>query len=115
MTFFILALAVPGFAALALHWMHAMFNTARYLVEWYVAGQIARTRAQRGDISGMGEAQAIRQKSRNQRLSAFARLIVWSLGIVIGFMSLASIGLIFFALCNVLWFLPRTREAVTKS
>jgi predicted metal-binding membrane protein len=104
MTFILAVIALPGIAAVLLRWSRAVFVTARYSIERFVAGQIADTRAQRGDISGMSEAEVIRRNSRAAAVRALLQLILWSVALIVPFFLPGT--LLIFVLYGLLWFVP---------
>lgn len=101
-TFLLALIALPGIAAVLIRWSRSVFVTARHTIEWFVAGQIADQRAQRGDISGMSEAVTIRTRSRGALLSGVLRVLLYSAAIVIP-MFLPGTFLIY-TLYGFLWF-----------
>lgn len=107
MTLAFLILALPGLAAVLLRFGHALFGTVRHSVERIVAGQIADSRGQRGDISGMAEAEAYRKTCAKQQLHSAGQLVLWSAAI---FAPLLMPGtFIIYVLYGVLWLLPRPK------
>lgn len=105
MTFLLALIALPGIAAVVMRWLNAMFLTARHSLERFVAGQIADTRAQRGDISGMSEADSIRRKSRDAQLHGLRALLLWSSLLVLPVLLPGTF--LIYALYGFLWLLPR--------
>jgi hypothetical protein len=100
-------LAVPGIAAVLLRWWHAAFGATRYSLERLVASQIAGRRAERGDISGLSEAEQVRQRARERQWRGLLRVAFWSAVLVV---PLALPGtLIIYALYSFLWLVPRQR------
>lgn len=112
MTFLLAVIALPGIAAVLLRWSRAAFVTARHIIERFVAGQIADTRAKRGDISGMSEAEAIRQQSRAAAQRALWHLLFWSALLV--FPLFLPIAWIVYVLYGLLWFVPARRSTEVK-
>lgn len=109
MTLLLALIALPGIAAVVLRWSTAMFGMARHAVERYVAGQVAESRAQRGDISGMSEAEIIRRRSREEQRRLLLQLLLWS-GLLIAPLFLPA-TLVLYALYGLLWLVPRGNRA----
>jgi len=106
MTLLLALIALPGIAAVLLRWSSAVFGMARLSVERFVAGQIADSRAQRGDISGMTEAEAIRRRSRAEQLRLTLQILLWSAALLIPVLLPATF--VIYALYGLLWLVPRT-------
>ena len=107
MSLLLLLIALPGIAAVLLHWSRAVFETARYSIELLVARQISDTRAARGDISGMSEAESFRQTSRARRWRSVTHTLIWTGVLLFPFMVPGT--LLIYALYGLLWFFPRKR------
>jgi hypothetical protein len=71
----LIVIAIPGIAAVLLRWSTAVFQTARHSIERVVAKQVSDTRAARGDISGVTEAETYRCNSRAKQLRGLARVL----------------------------------------
>ncbi|HEX6558115.1 MAG TPA: hypothetical protein VF021_01595 [Longimicrobiales bacterium] len=112
MTLLLVLIALPGIAAVVLRWSNAMWATARHSLEWFVASQIADTRAQRGDISGMSEADMIRRKSRDAQSRDLLRLLFWSALLIVPLLLPGSF--IIYALYGLFWLVPRTTTPEVK-
>jgi hypothetical protein len=113
MTLLLALIALPGIAAVLLRWGRAVFVTARHSIERFVAAQIADTRAQRGDISGMAEAAKIKHKSQQEAVRSLLNVVLWS-ALLIGPIFLPG-TLIIYAICGLLWLLPRSGKQMTRS
>ena len=107
MTLLFAVIAIPGIAAVLLRWSSAALVVARYSLERFVAGQIADSRAQRGDISGMSEADNIRRKSRAAQRRALGLLLLWSAALVVPIVLPGTF--IIYILYGLLWLLPRPK------
>ncbi|HUP88385.1 MAG TPA: hypothetical protein VM100_03505 [Longimicrobiales bacterium] len=106
MTLLLALIALPGIAAILLRWSAAVFKAARYSAERFVASQIADQRAQRGDISGMTEAENIRRRSRNEQLAGVGRVLFWTAAIAVPIFLPGTF--VIYALFGFLWFLPKS-------
>ena len=104
MTFLLALIALPGIAAVLLRWSRALLVTARYAIERFVAGQIADSRAQRGDISGMAEAEKIRRQSRDEAMRSLLAVVLWSALLIVPLFLPGT--LIIYALLGLLWLEP---------
>ena len=108
MSLLLVLLAIPGIAAVVLRWSMAVFVTARYSIERFVARQISDTRAARGDISGMTEAETFRRNSRAKQVRGVLEVLLWT-GALVAPLILPGTFLIY-ALYGLLWFLPPRRS-----
>lgn len=109
MTLLLALIALPGIAAVLVRWFAAVFGMARHSVERYVAGQIADNRAQRGDISGMSEAESIRRRSGAEQMRLLLQVLGWT-GLLVAPLLLPA-SLVFYALYGLLWLVPRPTRA----
>jgi len=101
-------LAAFGVAALALRLARAALRALQRGVDVFVAREMAKTRAQRGDLTGLAEAEAWARTARRERLRAAARTAVW-LALLAAPASTPWTREIY-AACAVLWFVPRARR-----
>lgn len=110
MTLLLALIALPGIAAILIRWSAAVFNAARHSAERFVAGQIADQRAARGDISGMTEAENIRQRSRREQFDGLLRVLFWTAALAVPIFIPGTF--VIYALFGLLWLLPKpTRRA----
>ena len=107
MSLLLVLIALPGIAAVLLHWSRSVFETARYSIELLVARQISDSRAARGDISGMSEAESFRQNSRAKRWRSVTHTLIWT-GVLL-FPLIIPGTLLVYALYGLLWLVPRKR------
>lgn len=76
-------LAVVGFAAVTFRLVRSGFGALRWGVDAFAAGERARTRARRGDLTGMAEAeQQIVRAGRGRRRAAGA-VALWAAFLVL--------------------------------
>ena len=109
MTIILILLAIPGVLAVLLRLGVALFSTARHTVEWYVARQITNQRAERGDLSGLAEAEKIRAEAARQQRRWGLHALAWTT--LLAFPLLVPGAVIVYPLYSVLWLLPRHRVA----
>ncbi len=109
MTFILILLAIPGVLAVLLRLGIALFGTARHTVEWYVARQISNQKAERGDLSGLAEAEKIRSAAARQQRRWGLHALAWTT--LLAFPLLVPGAVIVYPLYSVLWLLPRHRIA----
>lgn len=76
-------LAVSGIVAVAHRWMRSALRVLGSGAEAYFAGAVARTRADRGDLTGMAEASGEASRARRDRAWAFAALLLWTALLVV--------------------------------
>ncbi|MEO5509518.1 MAG: hypothetical protein ABIS27_02745 [Longimicrobiales bacterium] len=70
-------LAIIGVAAVLARAFRALFSLLRGGVDMFVANDLHDVRAQRGDLTGMEEATALRRSGRERRAVAAARISFW--------------------------------------
>lgn len=73
------ALAVAGFAAIAMRLVRAVFRLLRRATEAFAARETAGTRARRGDLTGMEEARTRAASARRALLRSGAAALGWTL------------------------------------
>lgn len=103
-----LLLAVAGLAAVLVGTVRSALRLLGRGVEAYVAGQLADTRARRGDLTGMAEARdAVRRASR-ARLRGALVLAGWTAALVTPLLVPWTRSA--YAACAALWILHWSRE-----
>jgi hypothetical protein len=107
MTFILILLAVPGVLAVLLRLGVALFAAAKHSVEWFVARQISNQRAERGDLSGLSEAEKIRNEAGRQQRRFGLHALIWLT--LLAFPLMVPGAVIVYPLYSILWFLPRHR------
>jgi len=70
-------LAVLGFAAVALRLMRAVLRLLAGEADALVARETAAMRAERGDLTGLAEAEAGVRRARRARVAQLARVALW--------------------------------------
>lgn len=73
----LILLAVAGIAAVLVRLARALFRTAHSGTEAFVAGETARTRERRGDLTGMREAGRRQERARQERRRRLAGALAW--------------------------------------
>jgi hypothetical protein len=106
----ILLLAIAGVIAVMLRLLRALFASLRGGVEAFLARDVAETRAQRGDLTGLNDARAAAAVSRRRRIVALGTASVW-IGLLV-VPALTPWPTVLYASYSLLWVLPRpTRHA----
>ena len=111
MTFILILLAIPGVLAVLVRLTISLIAATKHTVERYVAKQIKDQRAERGDLSGLAEAERVRAEAARKQM----RWVFHSLGWItlLAFPLMIPGAVIVYPLYSLLWLLPR--RAVTQS
>ena len=109
MTILLILLAIPGVLAVLVRLGVALFGASRHTVEWFVARQISHQRAERGDLSGLAEAEKIRGEAARQQRRWALHALMWI--ILLAFPLLIPGAVIVYPFYSILWLLPRHRIA----
>jgi hypothetical protein len=105
---FLPVLAVLGVLAVISRAARAVFSLLRGGVDIFLARDLHDVHAQRGDLTGMQEAQELRRTGRRRRALATARLLFWiGLLIVPGYTEWPSQ---LRAACCIFWVIPPRRN-----
>lgn len=102
----IMLLAVAGVIAVMLRLLRALFASLRGGVEAFVARDVAETRAQRGDLTGLDDARAAAAIARRRRFLALGTASMWIGLLVVPI--LTPWPSLLYAAYSLLWLLPRT-------
>lgn len=105
MSTLLLIAALFGFAAIALGLARAIFAMLGRLAEGVLAGELAGTRASRGDLTGMAEAERRSKIARRERLRLTLGLFAWAV-LLVGPL-LTPWPRPFYAAASVLWLVHR--------
>lgn len=101
----ILLLAIAGVIAVILRLLRALFATLRGGVDAFLARDVAGTRAQRGDLTGVDDAHETARAARRLRLLALGAASVW-VGLLI-VPVLTPWPKLLYAGYSLLWLIPR--------
>jgi hypothetical protein len=101
----IMLLAVAGVIAVLLRLLRALFAALRGGVDSFLARDVADTRAQRGDLTGVDDAQTAAALARRRRLLALGTGSIW-IGLLI-FPVLTPWPGLLYASYSLLWLIPR--------
>ena len=107
MTILLILLAIPGVLAVLLRFGVALYGTSKHTIEWFVARQISHQRAERGDLSGLAEAEKIRNEAGRQQRRWGLHALAWAT--LLAFPLLLPGAVIVYPLYAFLWLLPRHR------
>lgn len=99
-------LAGLGILAVSRRLVVAFVHVLRSGVEAYLAGEVAQTRANRGDITGMEEAYDTVAAARRVRGRALRAVVAWAVLLLLPVLLLEAPAPAY-AACIVVWFLPR--------
>jgi hypothetical protein len=105
----LLILAIGGIAAVLRHILTASSKLLRRGLDAYLAGQIADVRANRGDLTGLSDAQDARVRARRLRRGALFMMAVWVALLVVP--PLTPWPELLYASYTILWFVPRRGAA----
>ena len=105
----VLILAVAGIAAVLRHILSASSMLLRRGLDAYLAGQIAGVRANRGDLTGLSDAEGARAEARRLRRRALFRMAL--LIALLAVPPLTPWPESMYASYTLLWFVPRRRPA----
>jgi hypothetical protein len=98
-------LGVAGVAAVLLRLVRALFLALRGGVDAFLARDVADTRAQRGDITGLDEAHGAARDARRRRLAALGVASLWAGLLIVPV--LTPWPRMLYATYSLLWLLPR--------
>jgi hypothetical protein len=109
MTILLILLAIPGVLAVLLRLGIALVGTTKHTMEWLVARQISNQRAERGDLSGLAEAEKVRNEAAREQRRWGLHAVVWTT--LLAFPLLVPGAVIVYPFYSILWLLPRHRIA----
>lgn len=105
----VLLLAVAGFLAVALRAVRALFAALRGGVDAFLARDLADTRARRGDLTGLSDAEAARASARRYRVMALGFFFLW--GGLLLVPPLTPWPQLLYGAYSLLWLLPHRAPA----
>lgn len=101
MELLIVLVAALGVLAVLVLLSRAAFRVLSGTVESFVAREVGQTRARHGDVTGVGEAEAVRSAARRRRGRAIAEIV--GLAALLIFGALSPWTAPFYAALAVLW------------
>ncbi|MBR9989380.1 MAG: hypothetical protein KFH98_06460 [Gemmatimonadetes bacterium] len=101
----IILLAVAGALAVLLRMLRALFAALRGGVDAFIAHDVAGTRAQRGDLTGVDDARTEAALARRRRLLAVGTASMWIALLVAP--TLTPWPTFMYACYSLLWLIPR--------
>ena len=104
MTFVLILLAIPGVLAVLLRLFVALIGATKHTIERYVARQIKHQRAERGDLSGLAEAEKIRSAAARKQMRWVGEALGWIL--LLGLPLMFPIAVVLYPFYSVFWLLP---------
>jgi len=104
MTIVLILLAIPGVLAVLMRLLIALGRATKHTAERYVARQIKQQRAERGDLSGLSEAEKIRSAAARQQTRFIAESLGWVMLLALPLLVPAAVFL--YPLYSVFWLLP---------
>jgi hypothetical protein len=105
----LLVLSIVGIAAVLRHILSASSLLLRRGLDAYLAGQIAGVRANRGDLTGLSDAEGARAEARRLRRRAVFLMALWIALLVVP--PLTPWPELLYASYTILWFVPRRRAS----
>lgn len=106
----VLILAVTGFAAVAARMLLALLRVLTRGADVLIARDVAATRAQRGDLTGLEEANLARGEARRRRYVALGLLSIWAGLLLVP--ALTPWPNLLYAAYSLLWLLPRSERVL---
>ena len=103
----LIILGIAGVVAVLRHAVDALLRLLHGGVDAVLAGGRASTRAQHGDVTGVQEAEAERQRAARRRSVALALLVLWTALLLLPPLTAWPSAL--YAAYALLWLLPRRR------
>lgn len=113
MTIILILLAIPGVLAVLLRLGAALLQAAKFSLERYVARQMFDQRANRGDLSGMAEADKVRASAANRQMRFVAETAMWAA--LLGLPLMFPPTVIVYPFYSIFWFVPRGGKQVVSS
>ena len=110
MELILVVLSVAGFLAALRQLARSAFRLFKGGVDAYVMRQVASTRAERGDLTGLLEARAQERSTRGSRRRALGMVILWAAVLSAPLFTRASVPI--YAAYAVLWLWPLMRRRV---
>ncbi len=108
MNLVLFVLSVAGFLAALRRLAFAAFRLFKGSVESFVMREVASSRTDRGDVTGLLEAQALRRATRAVRARALASVVFWAA--LLSAPLLTRMTLPLYAFYTLLWLLPLHRQ-----
>jgi hypothetical protein len=108
MQFVLFLLAVAGFMAVLRRLGLAAFQALRGGVDSYLLREVASTRAERGDLTGLMEAQSLRKSQRIARWRSVAAVLLWLGALSVPLLTRTPVPI--YAVFSILWLLPVRRR-----
>jgi hypothetical protein len=106
----VLILAVAGFVAVAARMLRALLGVVTVGADALIAREVAATRKQRGDLTGLEEANLARSEARRRRYVALGLLSIWAGLLVVP--AVTPWPILMYAAYSLLWLLPHRRGRV---
>jgi hypothetical protein len=98
-------LAIAGVAAVLIRVLGAAFRALRGGVDAFIARDLADTRAQRGDLTGLADAAEARGRARRRRVAALSAAAFWAGLLIVP--PLTPWPRLVYAVYALLWLVPR--------
>jgi hypothetical protein len=104
MNLVLFVLSVAGLLAALRRFAQATLRLFKEVVETFVSGEVARARADRGDVTGLMEAREQRQQGRRAVGRSLLEVSFWLVAVIAPL--LASVTMEIYAAYSILWVLP---------
>lgn len=108
MQFALFLLAVAGFLAVLKRLGLAAFRALQGGVDAFILSEVASSRAQRGDVTGLAEAQQQRRKTRVARWRAAGSVLLWAGALVAPLLTQWALWI--YASYSLLWLFSARRR-----
>lgn len=105
----LVVLGIMGFLAVARRAARTAFRLLHGGADELLTRELSRTRARRGDLTGLQEAEAHRELARRRRRLALGALVLW--GGLLLLPPLTPWPAVLYALYSLLWFVPHGKGA----
>jgi hypothetical protein len=108
MEFILFVLGVAGFLAALRRVMFAALWLLKGSADAFLTREMAKTRAQRGDVTGLAEAQQLHRGARSKRARNALELAFWMAALVVPFLMTHTTTIL--AVYSTLWLAPRLQR-----
>lgn len=107
MSLLLAVLAIAGFFAVVFAGTRAALRVLRGGLESFLAGEVASSRATRGDLAGLSEAKDLQARARRARRLAAFQAFAWGALLIVPAFTPWTREL--YAVYSLLWLVPRRR------
>jgi hypothetical protein len=112
MNLVLVILSVAGFVAALRRFLFSAFRLFKGGVDAFIAREVASSRAERGDVTGLMEARDWRSHTRKARFRAILLVLFWLAVLIAPLLTRATVPI--YAAYALLWFLPGTTQRLKR-